>query len=74
MVWQPETRRQSLERTVALIAERNGTVRRIISLEAVAFAGLLARKKPEHIEQLQTEILALRARVRVIDQTINNAT
>jgi hypothetical protein len=47
----------------ALVAERRGMVRRIIALEAVAFAGLLARKKPEQIERLQDEVLALRARV-----------
>jgi hypothetical protein len=57
----------------ALVAERRGTVRRIIALEAVAFAGLLARKKPEQIERLQTEILLLRARVRSLDQQISDA-
>jgi uncharacterized Zn finger protein len=57
----------------ALAAERRETVRRIIALEAVAFAGLLARKKPEQIDRLQTQILSLRARVRSLDQQISYA-
>ena len=61
------------QQIAALAAERNGTVRRIISLEAVAFAGLLGRKRPEIIERLQNEILALRARVRAPDQTIEQS-
>jgi hypothetical protein len=69
-----------MERTVALtqiaalVAERNGTVRRIISLESVAVAALLGRKRPEIIERLQAEILALRAHVRSLDKAINDAT
>ena len=64
---------RQISNIAALVAERRGTVRRIIALEAVAFAGLLARKRPEQIEQLQNEILALRARVRSLDQQINDA-
>jgi hypothetical protein len=31
---------------------------------------LLARKSPEKVERLQTQLLALRARVRVLDRQI----
>ena len=56
-----------------MVAERNGTVRRIIALQGVSFAARMSRKKPQTIERLQTEIRSLRVRVREIDQTINNA-
>lgn len=58
----------------ALVAERNGTVRRIMSLEGVALAALMRRKNPETIARLQTEVMALRARVRVIDQELRQQT
>ena len=60
----------SQQQIAALVAERNGTVRRIISLEGVAFAALMARKPPQKIKLLQTEVMALRARVRSLDQQI----
>jgi hypothetical protein len=41
-----------------------------MSLEGVAHAALLRRKNPETIERLQNEVLALRARVRVIDHEL----
>jgi hypothetical protein len=56
-----------------LIAERAAIVLRVISLDNIVAAGLLARKRPEIIERLQTEILALRARVPSLDQTINKS-
>jgi hypothetical protein len=76
--------RQPLERTregmtvensqiAALVAEQRGTVRRIVALESIATAARLGRKRPEAIEQLQTEILALRARVRSLDQAIKQS-
>lgn len=54
----------------ALVAERNGTVRRILSLEGIAHAALACRKKPETFEILQNEVLKLRARVRAIDREL----
>jgi hypothetical protein len=58
------------QQMAALIAERSATVQRLLSLRGVMHAGLLARKQPQKIEKLQTEVLALCARVRVINQTI----
>ena len=60
----------SQHQIAALAAERNGTARRIVALESIAVAALLGRKRPETIQRLQNEILALRARARLIDQTI----
>ena len=64
--WRPRTPTliMSQQQIAALVAERRGTVRRILGLEGVV-AALLRRKKPETIEQLQNEIVSLRARVRV---------
>lgn len=56
--------------TAALVAERNSTASRIIALESLAFAALMARKRPEQIERLQNEVLSLRARVRALDAAI----
>lgn len=63
---------QQIEEIAALIAERNGTVRRIITLDNVVVAARLGRKPPETIERLQAEIRSMRARVRVIDKTISD--
>lgn len=63
-----------MERTMtveaALVAERNGTVRRILSLEGIAWAALTRRKDPETVERIQNEVLSLRARVRAIDRKL----
>ena len=61
------------QQAAALIAERRGTVRRIISLDGVVVAALLGRKNPQVVEKLQTEILKLRARVRSLDQQIGQS-
>jgi hypothetical protein len=41
------------QQTAALIAERAAIVRRVISLDGVVAAALMARKRPEIIEQLR---------------------
>jgi hypothetical protein len=41
------------QQIAALVAERRGTVRRIISLESIAAAALLGRKRPQAIEKLK---------------------
>lgn len=61
------------QQQAALVAERNGTVRRIISLEGVAHAALACRKNPETFEILQNEVLKLRARVRAIDRQLRQS-
>jgi hypothetical protein len=53
-----------------LVAERNATTQRRLSLRGVMHTALLARKSPEKVERLQTQLLALRARVRVLDRQI----
>jgi hypothetical protein len=53
-----------------LVAERNATTQRLLSLRGVMHTALLARKSPEKVERLQTQLLALRARVRVLDRQI----
>lgn len=63
----------SQKQIAALVAERNGTVRRIVALDNVVVAGLRGRKRPETIQRLQDEILSLRARVRSLDQAIKQS-
>ena len=53
-----------------LVRQRNEAAERILALEGVATAALLGRKEQQTIDQLQTEILSLRERIRLLDAAI----
>jgi hypothetical protein len=60
------------QQQIALADQRNQVAKRILSLEAVMRAGLLRRKPVDAIGRIETEIRALRARIRTIDRAITN--